>query len=279
MTITFGIVTGGGQTGIINEIIDSIEEEHIPQYEIIIVGSFHSIRKNTIALDFPEHVVPMWITKKKNLIGQIAKYDTLVFLHDYIKLEKGWFSGFQRFDSEHPEWEVAMCKMLEINGNRSIDWMGLPNDTMYGNVLFPYSYSNPKGMYVPGNFFMVKRQLFLKYPLDENRVWGMGEDIEWSKRIFGGADNSEWLRNILRIPMNVEVPDPDPPAKYCMNIYSSVRFLKEKPTNPCYYEIFDLHSGDNSRPPGFRREIYYYLKKRDERKIESNLQYYMSIDN
>lgn len=262
MNFTFGIVTGGGQLDFINQIIDSIEAENIPEYEIIVVGSFPWIRKNTITLQFPEHVVPMWITKKKNIIGEIAKYENIVFLHDYIKLEKGWYEGFIKFQQEQPEWDVCMCKMLEMNGDRAMDWMGLPNDRIYGNVLFPYEYCNPRGMYVPGNYFVVKKDFFQKNPLDEQRIWGMGEDIEWSKRIFGGADNSEWLRNILRKPMNVEIPDPETPAKYRMNQYSSVIFLKDKPTNHAFRETFDLHSGDNSRPPGFIPEDYFYLRKR-----------------
>jgi hypothetical protein len=262
MKLTFGIITGGGQTSFINKIIDSIEEEHIPEYEILVIGSFLSAREHTRVYEFPEQIAPMWITKKKNIIAQLATHDILVFLHDYVQLKKGWYQGMLRFQEETPEWDVAMCRMEELNGNRSMDWMGLPNDPIYGNVLFPYTYCNPKGMYVPGNFFLVKKEFFKRNPLDEQRLWGMGEDIEWSKRIFGGADNSQWLRNILRKPMDVEIPDPEVPARYRMNPYSTVVYLKDKPTNPCYYETFDKHSGDNSRPDGFKRDDYLYMRKR-----------------
>lgn len=265
MKITFGIITGGGQQAFINEIIDSIEEEQIPEYEIIVIGSFLTPRIHTTVYKFPEHMIPRWITKKKNIIAQIAKYEILVLLHDYIRLEKSWYAGMLKCCAETRSWDVMMCKMLEMNGNRAIDWMGLPNDPIFGNVLFPYDYCNPKGMYVPGNFFIVKRDFLRKHPFDEKRIWGMGEDIEWSKRIFGGADNSEWLRKILWIPMDVVIPDPENPAIYKMNKYSSVRFLKEKPTDKVYYETFDLHSGDNSRPKGFNMEDYLYMQKRKQK--------------
>lgn len=277
MEITFGIITGGGQTSFINQIIDSIEEEKIPTYEIIVIGSFLTAREHTTVYAFPEHVAPgAWITKKKNIIGQIAKYETIVFLHDYIRLEKGWYAGFLQFQQETPQWDVAMCKMCEKNGNRAIDWMGLPNDPLYGNVLHPYDYCNPKGMYVPGNFFVVKKDFFVKHPLDELRLWGMGEDIEWSKRIFGGADNTTWLRNILKKPMNVEIPDPEIPAIYRMNTYSKVVFLKDKPTPSSFYETYDMHSGDNSRPEGYKVEDYVYMQKRKQSKIEPQIQQYIS---
>lgn len=269
MKFTFGIITGGEQTACIDKIIDSIEAEHIPDYEIIILGLFTSPRSYTTVFQFPEHLTPVgWISKKKNLIAQVANYENLVLLHDYIALEKGWYSGFLEFQKQTPNWDVVMCKMKEMNGKRAMDWIGLPNDTVYGNVLLPYEYCNPKGMYVPGNFFVVKRDFLRSHPLDERRLWSMGEDIEWSKRIFGGADKSEWLRNILRISIDTDVPDPEVPAIYCMNTYSAVVFLKEKPTLDCYYESFDMHSGDNSRPKNFHPEDYIYMMKRLARKIE-----------
>lgn len=270
MSITFGIITGGGQTAFLNTIIDSIEAEEIPEYEIIILGSCSVERAKTVSYEFPPDKQVPWITKKKNIIAELAAYETIVFLHDYIKLEKGWYSGYLRFLKENPEWDVAMCKMKRITGERAIDWMGLPNDPVYGNILLPYDYSNPKGMYVPGNFFIVKRDFIRKHPLDETRIWGDGEDIEWSKRIFGGSDNSVWLRNILRKPVDISIPDPEHPATYRMNPYSSVIYLKEKEVSESYFTPYDFHSGDNSRPEGFKDEDYLYMRKRRERKIESN---------
>jgi hypothetical protein len=277
MKISFGIITGGGKTSFINQIIDSIEEEKIPEYEIIVIGSFLTAREHTTAYEFPETITPLgWITKKKNLIAQMAKYDVLVLLHDYIRLEKGWYKGFLQFQEENPLWDLVMCQMCENNGSRAIDWMGLPNDPIYGNVLHPYDYCNPKGMYVPGNFFVVKRNFFLKHPLDERRLWCDGEDIEWSKRIFGGIDNTTWLRNILRIPMDLVVPDPVPPAVYKMNIHSKVVYLKDKPTPQSFREPYDLHSGDNSRPANYKKEDYVYMQKRKQSKIEPQIQQYIS---
>ena len=270
MSITFGIITGGGQNAFLNEIINSIESEEIPQYEVIIIGSCSIERANTVIYDFPPDKQVPWITKKKNIIAQLAAHETIVFLHDYIKLEKGWYAGFLRFLNENPEWDVAMCKMKRITGERAIDWMGLPNDPIYGNILLPYDYSNPKGLYVPGNFFMVKRDFLRKHPLDEQRLWGDGEDIEWSKRIFGGSDTSIWLRNILRKPIDLHIPDPEHPATYRMNQYSSVIYMKEKEVSDSYFTPYDYHSGDNSRPDGFKDEDYLYMVKRRERKIECN---------
>lgn len=267
MEITFGIITSGNDDSVA-KIIESIEAEQIPVYEIIVVGACSLQRKNLIVVPFNESQVPMWITRKKNIITALAHYEIIVYLHDYIALEPGWYKGFLEFGTD---WDVAMCRVLEENGARSIDWMGLPNDKVYGNVLLPYDYCNPEGMYVPGNFWVAKKTLMMEHPLDEGRIWGQGEDIEWSKRIFGGADNSEWLRNILRIPMDVYVPPPINPARYKMNISSAVRYLKEKPTCKDYYTGYDYHSGENSRPKGYNPEHYEYMVRRLEKKFEAQL--------
>jgi hypothetical protein len=269
MKLTFGITTGGGQEDYINKIIDSIEEEQIPDYEIVVVGSFLTARNNTIVYLFPEDIVPMWITKKKNLIAEVARGEILVLMHDYIRLEKGWYEGFLRFQNENPIWDVAMCKLKDMTGRRLIDWMGLAGDKIYGNVLLPYDYSNPKGMYVPGNFFMVKRDFLRANPLDERRNWGLGEDVEWSKRIFGGIENAPVIRNLLQKPLDVEIPDPEYPAIYRMNVYSSVMCVKEKDIHAWFRNEYDMHTPDIERPIGYKIEDYVYMQKRLERKIES----------
>jgi hypothetical protein len=269
MEFTFGIITGGNQDAMLTQILNSIEKQNIPHFEVIIVGKTTLERSYLTVINFPENIQPMWITKKKNIIGQLAKYENIVFLHDYIAMCPGWYEGFQRFGNDG--WDVCMNRMLENNGSRAIDWMGLPNDPVYGNVLLPYDYCNPSGMYVPGNYFVVKKTFFQNNPLDENRIWCEGEDIEWSKRIFGGADNTEWLRRILRKPMGLEIPNPPSPARYKMNVFSAVQFLKDKPTHEDFRTDYDYHSGDNSRPNGYKIEDYEYMKRRFQRKIEQHI--------
>ena len=102
-----------------------------------------------------------------------------------------------------------------------------------------------------------------KYPLNIQLQWQEGEDIEWSKRVLGGGINSTWLReNFMRIPMDVEVDESECTDKYRMNTYSVVRYLKNKPTNEAFLKEYDGHSGDNSRPIGFKWEDYEYLLRR-----------------
>jgi hypothetical protein len=48
MDFTFGIVSNGENRTFINKVIDSIENEKIPNYEIIVVGNVKIERNNTI---------------------------------------------------------------------------------------------------------------------------------------------------------------------------------------------------------------------------------------
>jgi len=84
MNFTFGIITGGGQEANINLCIDSIEKLNISNYEVIIIGACGINRKNTTQVAFNENIKSMWITKKKNIITELAKYENVVYLHDYI---------------------------------------------------------------------------------------------------------------------------------------------------------------------------------------------------
>ena len=87
MNFTFGIITSGNSEDNINLIIDTIESQNIPFYEIIIVGQAHLNRNLTRIIPFDENIKKAWITKKKNLITKHAKYENIVYLHDYIKFD------------------------------------------------------------------------------------------------------------------------------------------------------------------------------------------------
>ncbi len=97
MNFSFGIITNGYEDLRINQIIDSIEKQNITSYEIIIVGNSKVKRKNTQIIEFDESILPAWITKKKNIVTEIARFENIVYLHDYIELVDDWYAGFLKF--------------------------------------------------------------------------------------------------------------------------------------------------------------------------------------
>jgi hypothetical protein len=146
---------------------------------------------------------------KKNLASKVARYDKLCFLHDYVSLDAGWGRSWVQFGYD---WDVCMTKIYNNDGVRHRDWLnldypgvGLGHESWSGSCLMPYDITTDY-MYIPGMYFCVKRNFFLKYPLNKKLFWGEGEDIEWSLRI----------RALTR---------------FVINTNASVTYVKQKPVD------------------------------------------------
>jgi hypothetical protein len=229
MNFTFGIVTSSDHKHDINLdnnqrldiIVDSIEKLNIPNYEVIVVGKSNINRVHTTVIDFDENIKPGWITKKKNIITKNAKYDNIVYLHDYVYFEPNWYSGFIKFGEN---WDICMTVIKNTDNTRFRDWIIFELDeTNYPRVLefgqdlgepnrkiAPYLPLYNKGdstkTYISGMYWIAKKSIMEKYPLNEKYVWNTPEDIEWSQRV---------RRN----------------CKYVMNPYSSIKMMKYKNSN------------------------------------------------
>jgi len=130
---TFGIITSNlslkdktiepGQ--IVYDIIASIKNLNIPEnkFEIIIIGGNNvgNIEiENIKVLNFDENIKRAWITKKKNIVIDQAKFDNLAIIHDYVSFDKNWYSGFLNFDTD---WDVSMCQIRNKDNIRWRDWL------------------------------------------------------------------------------------------------------------------------------------------------------------
>lgn len=182
---TFGIITVYEDKNRLLDIIQSIRDLNIPNYEILFVGGGDSegiegpdIRK----IDFDETVKDKWITRKKNIIAQEAKYDVIVFMHDYHIFDKFWYENFKTFGTD---WDICSCPQYLITGARNpMDW-SLWDKPGYGRAWsLPYSdWTQTQYMYISGGFFITKRHVMLEEPLNEDLVWNQEEDVEWSYRV------------------------------------------------------------------------------------------------
>ena len=87
---TFGICTDGKSPHNIEKVIDSILSNNInpSNFEIIIIGGDITprIHPNVLFIPFNEEVKPGWITRKKNIIVQEAKFDNVLLVHDYFMI-------------------------------------------------------------------------------------------------------------------------------------------------------------------------------------------------
>lgn len=187
------IVLVGRESGSIQEIIDPLHDNGI----------------DAIHIPFDESVKKGWITRKKNLAVQFAKYENLVISHDYFALCKGWYKAFVEFGDN---WDVCMNQIRLLDNRRFRDWCYPRQWWGDWNWLKYDDHSRTHEMYISGSYWCAKRKFMLENRLDENRVWGEGEDCEWSARC-----RSKWKyrmnKNAVVIVQKGEefMKDPHPP--------------------------------------------------------------------
>lgn len=195
MEFSFGIITSPQTCEFIQKIVDSIVFENIPKYEIIIVGGEDYYKhENLTVIPFDDSIKSMWITKKKNLITGVAKFENIVYLHDYIQIDRNWYNGFLKFGNN---FDVCMTQIKNTDGSRFRDWTLCHEDIILPNAeyLIPYNMTHlNKLMYISGAYWVAKKKFMEKYPLDEVLCWGQSEDIVWSRHI----------RNNINFSMNVD---------------------------------------------------------------------------
>lgn len=187
---TFGIITDGSQPNRVNRMIKSINKQEIPEHEIIIVGGQEDGEwtDNVVHVPFDETIKPAWITRKKNLIAKLARFNNIVYMHDYIILTDEWYRGFQEFTDQ---FHVCMTPIINANGGRFRDWVtwgdhdydAFSKQDSPGMVLPPYHYKKTERMYISGSYWVVKRGYMRLHPLNERLSWGEGEDVEWSLQL------------------------------------------------------------------------------------------------
>lgn len=210
---SFVISTDARNIEMLRKLIESIKTEMNgnSEYEIILIGNITEkeiISDDSLTVlqykDVRMPAVRGWITRKKNIAVKYAKFDKIVILHDYIKLDKGWYEGYNKFGND---FDVVCNRVKLIDGRRANDWVCWTSE-VHGltQCCLPYDASIYGAQYVSGNYIVCKRNFFLQHPFDERLKWGEGEDIAWSYEI-------------------------QKYTKVLMNKMSSVSFMKEKQAN------------------------------------------------
>lgn len=187
MNFTFGIITNGNNNLNLFKVIESIKKEKIENYEIIVVGGQNLNDDKVKFISFNENEKNDWITQKKNLITKNASFENIVFLHDYVILNEGWYEGQLKKGND---FYVRIDKIQNLGGERFRDWCIWPHnenfmDELIGrDCIIPYYINNlSKYMYISGTYWISKKEVMIEFPLNETLSWGESEDVEWSKRI------------------------------------------------------------------------------------------------
>lgn len=187
---TFGIITNGRRKEFLEQVINSIRALKIPQYEIIICGTYYGkIGKDMRYIHFTEKDDKGWITKKKNLICQAAKYPNIVVIHDRICFHPRWFEGMKRYGNYFDVLTNPVILTLK-NGKKVIsNWETLKEDfkleddrkLFHTNGILDFA-DWDRNVIIPGPLIILKKYVWEKEKWNEDFFWGEAEDIEYSHR-------------------------------------------------------------------------------------------------
>jgi len=184
---TFGMITKGERNEWIEEIIQAIHKQKIPNYEIVVAGAYFDRKeKNFTYIPFKEREFKPggwkgWITKQKNVIVRAAKYENLCIMHDRIVLDDNWFKGVKKYGNTFE----LMCVKQTLRGTaiRSGDWITYGSNTLdlpYNIAKLDYKDWDEQ-IYVGGMLTILKKSIAKECPWSEIRYWGE-EDVELTFR-------------------------------------------------------------------------------------------------
>lgn len=178
---TFGIITKGERSDWIKEIIKSIKDQKIPNYEIIICGTYlDKLEENVSYIQFNIRDDQGWITRKKNLICEKAKYENICMLHDRIVLNKDWYESIKEHGNT---FEVLGCAQTDKNGNWAGDWLTTQDSLKDLCKISRLHYEDwDYYAYIGGQVTIIKKKILSQIPWDETRYWNGAEDIDLSVR-------------------------------------------------------------------------------------------------
>lgn len=179
---TFGIITKGERDDWLEEIITSIKNQKIPNYEIIVCGTYRERgEKNFKYIPFFGRDDKGWITKKKNLIAKNAEYENVCIIHDRIVFDKDWFPGMKKYGNCFDV--LCNSQTLKGVGMRTGDWLTYGSNTLnspYGISQLNYS-DWDEYVYMGGQLSIFKKSVWEKCHWNETLYWGE-EDVELSFR-------------------------------------------------------------------------------------------------
>ncbi len=190
---SFGIVSNGQKNDRVLEIIKDIQEFNIPEYEVLICGPqpCETLPPNVVIIDDSELYsdIRIPISKKKDKIISMAKYNNIVIMHDRIRFSPRWYESMMTYGNYY---DLLCCPIVneEDNSLRMNDWCRTNLAPIFvnkwANILperkhLSYDEWYPN-VYVPGGIFQIKKHFGIT--LDPVLNWLEKEDVSFTIRAY-----------------------------------------------------------------------------------------------
>ncbi|MCG8650244.1 MAG: glycosyltransferase [Pirellulales bacterium] len=181
---TFGVLTMGNRNDQVQAMIDSIARHCHKDHEILLIvpqtiPQFVG-QKNLRQIEFTVEDPYGWITRKKNILCQQARYSDIVICHDRFEFTQNFFD---RFEDWGHSYGLAAARIVLPGGKRALDWGAVRGKNLSwcrGGLLNYRDYS--AGSYVPGGITMIRKRFWETCRWDESLFWNEHEDVELCRR-------------------------------------------------------------------------------------------------
>jgi len=173
---TIGVITNGKRDNWVLGMIESVRKQRIPEYEILIVGNTGSAvreQKGVRFVYFDQKDEKGWITRKKNVICEKAKYENVLVLHDHLFLDKNWYSGMKRYGN----YFQILTFWINSAAERVLSW------DVASRGRWPYSLDArdwDASAVIGGSYCALKKDVALAVRWDERLFHFEGEDFKFS---------------------------------------------------------------------------------------------------
>lgn len=201
---TFGVIATGERKNELKTFISSVlnlQRSEKDNVEVVVCGpkalgvdikeEFESI----VYIDQPDEFTSLgWITKKKNMIVEHAKYENVVIAHDRYRINSDFIKQIKKFG---PDFSVLVCRQLLKDGRRIPDWVTLGSAwSLTTPAVMQYGDWSPYG-FVNGGIMIAKREVLLKCPWNELLFWHQAEDVEQTRRFTAHGYMPRLARNVV----------------------------------------------------------------------------------
>lgn len=172
-------ITRGTRDDLLKRCVDSVIEAKIPVFEIIIVGAdadkkysewHHTIRHIPFIINDDRG----WITRKKNIGCENAKFDNILVMHDDVVLDKDWCKQMFFWGNK---WE---CANMSIVSNPTLSWFRETGGR--NHIIEPGDWH--EDYYIGGHVIALKKF-----------VWNI---VKWNETLFhGGREDVVYTRDLI----------------------------------------------------------------------------------
>ncbi len=175
--ISFCVMTGGHRPDRMEALIQSIEAQNIPAFEILVCGNWHDDPR----IDYretKEWAATAAVCHMRNFNAARAQYNTIVILDDDVTFAPDWWERMKH----HTEFDLAGCRGLDPHGGRWWDYQKIERgNPLASPVLLDYREQHP-GSYISGYFMMMRWEVWNAVKFDESRRNYQHDDIDFCHR-------------------------------------------------------------------------------------------------